>query len=566
VNRSTLVALVVLHFVTSAVAQSIGPRTVQPAQRLFNVKTYGAVGNGVADDTLAIQAAENAAEAADSAGRGGGAVVYFPSGTYRLTVNNALISLSSGYYTAIAIRASNITWAGDGQSSILYVDDWAASTTIQAYVTVFNTTRNIENIEFHDFSLLSKYDVDNPTFDSAVPAGFLQCGGITATPNVNNCGFRNLHAAKIGGDPFNFNGGDANSSSGNQNFDDYAINNEVVNSGYGGLTAFSGGVADCIFAHNRFYKVRGLAIESSCMRQIVTDNVFDTILNSGFDTDSNSAQDGWSIVAHNTFLNVGKYYNDTSSPCISLGEAAGALRFKIFGNVMRNCYGQGIAVGGATIHDIDISDNYIDGFAINGQKRTLGLNAGWAGIAAQNGTRVSVTNNHVRAPTGASDNGQFGIITGGSEGADNWTDGNVTDGSFRTAPFITNCSAGVYGAGTNNRVGRNYDLTTGVAHYCFNKYNAEAPPVVPGGSTIPSLAGADTWLINNSMATTITNFTGGSIGETKTLIFVDTNTTIGISGGTIFGNGGKDWSSPHAYTVAKCTAVSNLAWSCVFGS
>ncbi|MFJ4517448.1 glycosyl hydrolase family 28-related protein [Streptomyces sp. NPDC088816] len=45
----------------------------------LNVKNYGAAGNGVANDTAAIQAAINEANAA------GGGVVYIPRGTYKLT-------------------------------------------------------------------------------------------------------------------------------------------------------------------------------------------------------------------------------------------------------------------------------------------------------------------------------------------------------------------------------------------------------------------------------------------------------------------------------------------------
>jgi hypothetical protein len=68
-----LVTLVVWGFLAAApaAAQATGP---------FNVRTgFGAVGNGVADDTASIQNAINAAQLV------GGGEVYLPAGTYRIT-------------------------------------------------------------------------------------------------------------------------------------------------------------------------------------------------------------------------------------------------------------------------------------------------------------------------------------------------------------------------------------------------------------------------------------------------------------------------------------------------
>ena len=45
----------------------------------YSVMEYGAVGNGIADDTAAVQAAIDACALA------GGGVVYFPPGTYAVT-------------------------------------------------------------------------------------------------------------------------------------------------------------------------------------------------------------------------------------------------------------------------------------------------------------------------------------------------------------------------------------------------------------------------------------------------------------------------------------------------
>jgi polygalacturonase len=46
----------------------------------FNVRNFGATGNGTTDDTVAINAAGAAASA------NGGGVVYFPNGTYGIDV------------------------------------------------------------------------------------------------------------------------------------------------------------------------------------------------------------------------------------------------------------------------------------------------------------------------------------------------------------------------------------------------------------------------------------------------------------------------------------------------
>ncbi|HEY9218735.1 MAG TPA: right-handed parallel beta-helix repeat-containing protein [Phenylobacterium sp.] len=70
---------------------------------VFNVKDYGAVGNGLVNDRDAIQAAVNAANAA------GGGVVYLPPGTYGIG-NGALNQTDAGVQLY-----SNITLRGEGQ-------------------------------------------------------------------------------------------------------------------------------------------------------------------------------------------------------------------------------------------------------------------------------------------------------------------------------------------------------------------------------------------------------------------------------------------------------------------
>lgn len=76
---------------------------------LYNVKAYGAKGDGSTDDTAACQAAIDAAQAA------GGGTVYFPVGTYKLV--SVPLKLYSGSTPSI-IPYSNITILGEGSNSL----------------------------------------------------------------------------------------------------------------------------------------------------------------------------------------------------------------------------------------------------------------------------------------------------------------------------------------------------------------------------------------------------------------------------------------------------------------
>lgn len=73
----------------------------------FNVKTYGAIGDGATNDRAAVQLAINAAIAA------GGGVVFFPQGTYLCN----LIIGTIGVFTLTGVAQGKILFLGCGRSS-----------------------------------------------------------------------------------------------------------------------------------------------------------------------------------------------------------------------------------------------------------------------------------------------------------------------------------------------------------------------------------------------------------------------------------------------------------------
>jgi hypothetical protein len=79
-----------------------------PNLPVFNVHNFGATGNGVSDDTLAIRAALSAAESA------GGGIIYLPTGTYAVDPQS---SDPVAWGSIFTITASNIVFIGDGASN-----------------------------------------------------------------------------------------------------------------------------------------------------------------------------------------------------------------------------------------------------------------------------------------------------------------------------------------------------------------------------------------------------------------------------------------------------------------
>jgi hypothetical protein len=98
--------------------------TVQAKLReSVSVKDFGAVGDGVADDTAAIQLAINAAQLA------GGGTVFFPAGSYKVSAT-LLINQPGVYLLGAGMWNTNITRSGDYGDTILFTGNDATGAVI----------------------------------------------------------------------------------------------------------------------------------------------------------------------------------------------------------------------------------------------------------------------------------------------------------------------------------------------------------------------------------------------------------------------------------------------------
>jgi hypothetical protein len=114
-----------------------------PSPLVFNAVDYGALGNGVHDDTTNIQNAINAAAAAGSStlGNGKGGIVFFPPGAYKTTA--ALTNNVSGSTVRLVGSGANISGIYGAVSGFIVSQSNAAGSgqiISVEYLTISNTT------------------------------------------------------------------------------------------------------------------------------------------------------------------------------------------------------------------------------------------------------------------------------------------------------------------------------------------------------------------------------------------------------------------------------------------
>jgi len=159
---------------------------INGAHKLFDVThpDFGATGDGVTDDTAAIQAALDAVTVS-----GGIRTVYFPSGTY-------LIS------TALNFNKHNVIYKGDGSSSIIKTKNGAVNFTAQflfatglSYITIRDLVidGNSDNNTLNDTAGIYALNTDHFTLQDCIIQNTPQIGLFLSATTLAHTNFKIIH-------------------------------------------------------------------------------------------------------------------------------------------------------------------------------------------------------------------------------------------------------------------------------------------------------------------------------------------------------------------------------------
>jgi hypothetical protein len=145
----------------------------------FDVVHYGATGDGVTDDTEAIQ------DAADAAGAAGGGIVLLPPGTYLL--DSSAVAAHEGTAVTLGAGDSLITFRGSGRGvSVLK----PASNKIEMFLQNEGTDIVFEDLTFDN-------SANGQLQSQTKPGTYTVAGGVAGYGNAANCAIRQVRGANL---------------------------------------------------------------------------------------------------------------------------------------------------------------------------------------------------------------------------------------------------------------------------------------------------------------------------------------------------------------------------------
>ena len=489
---------------------------------VIDVKTFGVIGDGVTDDTTAIQAAN------DSIGANGG-VLFFPPGTYIIT-EGVLIDNNK-----TVVRGAGI------DLSIIKVADSAGNFVNNGVLKIAADSVTVEDITLDGNS-------DNNTAEDH--------SGILASAGIDNLIVRNSHiknTPKAGIFLFA-------TSTPNQYINIH--HNFLTNIGWDGITvwyAIDSAITDNTVissGNTAIYYHYGTSIGSHYSRNsIINNNKINravpptTILTgqteTGFMIHPGTASEDITIAINTCFDNRNSSFDGIGSGNHLTNPSK---RIMVLGNTvtLAGLYGIDVAVDGT------VSGNRIDRSARHGIALVLDLGGTSSGALITNNT---VSNSNEENYTISDITGILirSLVAGAVLNHIIITNNNVYDdrGTQRMdyAVEIDSINATIVDLSMANNDFK--EALTGSIKLSGTDFtnlqvhdNILKTPIasITDGDTTPSVLGAEKLITGNTTAKTITALDDGYNSQVVDILFGDANTTIDFTGTNLKGNSGVDWS------------------------
>lgn len=499
------------------VACSIGGGVPTPTG-WFSVKAYGAVGDGVTNDTTAIQAAIDAAEAA------GGGLVFIPTGSY-------LIS------TFLTMDAANVTLSGAGTASRII-----AATGSGAFVCKVSAA----NIKIKDLTFVGGVSTELAAANECIS----MLSGAENT-EISGCLFTGTDATH----GFNV---QIRGASG-------CINPRIVNNHFERVIGTNSGYGYGI----QLASVVGGVIEGNVGIQSTTQgrhHVYLSAACSDIAVAANRLKGGVSaMITCYSATTAGKRMAITGNTLDGLGTGGGTGGSIELVGPMESC-----TVVGNTIHDSDGYGVKLEGAAasecmyniVTGNTIT---NADLGGIYVRGAENTVIQGNsiinagggtaaiYLQAPGATTANGT--LVTG-----------NIVAGSGHLyAISLAGSNVSVFGNSFTAGSSGTYAVTDPTKRYILGNNDSESPKVfttiktATDGDTTPTVGGVRTLLIGaNTAPTAITQLDDGVAGQTVTIVATNATNPSTITDGGNFALSA-NWTPDIDDTITLFT-VNGTAW------
>jgi hypothetical protein len=498
-----------------ATVNSLGPTV--------NVKAYGATGDGVTDDTAAVQAACTAANG-----------VFFPSGTYKVT-------------SPITLKSNNMVF-GEGASSVILYTGTATSQGA-LYANSGSASTYVENLVVQNIKILG----------TVATAGFSEFVHLISFSGVRNCLIDNCEIVGFRGDGIYIGSGDL---AGQERHNiDVTISNcyidGVNNDNRNGVSVIDGtsvtiennyftrctrsnmpGAIDIEPDDNVYHIIRNISIRNNriydCRGGVAAITIFLPIQTwttppNGFVVEGNyiDTPNAPGDSTYGVFFELGNPFA-TPTPIPPITEAYPNLGIRILNNYIKFPS----AGPGRAFTVWNLNDTIIDGNVFVGGSVSI---IGWPNTAVYD---LALTNNSFRNVNGT---GDYAVTINGGERltiqGNTFTDCGATSGAARGAiEFAGNemLANNTFASGASWITGTGWSIGAGVATKSPGTQSSLAQTL-----TIPTAASVTyklTYTITRSAGTITPRFTGGTTvtGTSRSASGTYTEYITAVSGTTTF--------------------------------